>query len=160
MRISYPSDDNQGGCQGRSRSAVEFLGMENRIRLMGKPEETISESEQEGLLLRSEQSSPRSRAGIRQRMHVEAVSRWFWTNGPGEELLKLFSEQSLGLARLHDPTVEPCLLWISLSGSESQLCSRFLWWESRELSKSRCLARCQYHRMLIPFGFVLGQIGS
>lgn len=49
--------------------------MENRIRLMGKPEETISESEQEGLLLRSERSSRRSPAGIRQGMHVEAVSK-------------------------------------------------------------------------------------
>ena len=74
---------------------------------------------------------------------------------PGEEHLKLFSEQSQGLARLHDPTVEPCLLWISLSGSESQLC-----WESRELSKSRGLAHCQYHGVLIPIGFVLGQIGG
>lgn len=47
--------------------------MESHIRLMGKPEGAFSESEQEGLLLRSERSSPRSPAGIRQRMHVEAV---------------------------------------------------------------------------------------
>ena len=79
---------------------------------------------------------------------------------PGEEHLKLFSEQSLGLARLHDPTVEPGLLWTSLSGSESQLCSRLLRRESRELSKSRGLAHCQYHGVLIPIGFVLGQIGG
>lgn len=66
-----------------------------------------------------------------------------------------FSEQSLGLVRLDDPTVEPCLLRISLPRSESQICSRFLRWESRELSNSRCLARCQYHWMLIPIWFVL-----
>ena len=70
---SSMSDDSQGGCQGRSGSAAGFLGMESHIRLMGKPEGAFSESEQEGLLLRSERSSPRSPAGIRQRMHVEAV---------------------------------------------------------------------------------------
>ena len=40
----------------------------------------------------------------------------------GEEHPKLFSEQSLRLARLRGPAVEPCLLPVSLSGSESQLC--------------------------------------
>ena len=49
--------------------------MGSHIRLTGKPEETISENEQEDLLLRSEWSSPRSPAGIRQRMCVGAVSR-------------------------------------------------------------------------------------
>ena len=62
--------------------------------------------------------------------------------------------------RLRGPAVEPCLLPISLSGSESQLCWRFLWWESWELSKSRCLAHSRYHRMLISIGFLWGQIGT
>ena len=135
MRICYTRGmTTRKGCQERSRSVVGFLGTVGSIRLMGKPEQTVSENLlQQNLLLRSEGSSP---PGARARRQAEEapgsrlqgiLNKWvqegaseapFWTKpGPGE-------------AAWHHSGA--CLLQISLSGSESHPCPRFLgqeYWE-------------------------------